>query len=135
MVQIFISSIKTITYDTNFSTENDILLCIGEEITTTFLMNRTFKLYDNSICAVIKYKFICLLSLYTCQSTYAIRKRHIIAVLNISKPWKWKKKKNKKKKKSFGFIGQVVSEKKICLNRPIRNNNCLWWSCLLTNRN
>ena len=30
-------------------------------------------------------------SLYTYQSTYAIRKRHIIAVLHISKPWKWKK--------------------------------------------
>ena len=27
-------------------------------------------------------------SLYTYQSTYAIRKRHIIAVLHISKPWK-----------------------------------------------
>ena len=35
-------------------------------------------------------------SLYTYQSTYAIRKRHIIAVLHISKPWKWKKIKNKK---------------------------------------
>ena len=30
--------------------------------------------------------------LYTYQSTDAIRKRHIIAVLHISKPWKWKKK-------------------------------------------
>jgi hypothetical protein len=30
-------------------------------------------------------------SLYTYQSTYVIRKRHIIAVLHISKPWKWKK--------------------------------------------
>ena len=37
-------------------------------------------------------------SLYTYQSTYAIRKRHIIAVLPISKPWKWKKKKRKRKK-------------------------------------
>ena len=37
-------------------------------------------------------------SLYTYQSTYAIRKRHIIAVLHISKPWKWKKKKEKEKK-------------------------------------
>ena len=27
----------------------------------------------------------------TYQSTGAIRKRHIIAVLHISKPWKWKK--------------------------------------------
>ena len=30
------------------------------------------------------------------QSTYAIRKRHIMAVLHISKPWKWKKKNEKK---------------------------------------
>ena len=37
-------------------------------------------------------------SLYTYQSTYAIRKRHIIAVLHISMPWKCKKKKKKKKK-------------------------------------
>ena len=28
------------------------------------------------------------ISIYTYQSTYAIRKRHIIAVLHISKPWK-----------------------------------------------
>ena len=34
--------------------------------------------------------------LYTYQSTYAIRKRHVIAVLHISKPWKWKKKKIEK---------------------------------------
>jgi hypothetical protein len=29
----------------------------------------------------------------------------------------------------------VVSEEKIFRNRPIRNKNCLWWPCLLTNRN
>jgi len=28
-------------------------------------------------------------SLYTYQPTDAIRKRHIMAVLHISKPWKW----------------------------------------------
>jgi hypothetical protein len=28
----------------------------------------------------------------------------------------------------------VVSEEKICRNRPIRNKNCLWWPCLLANR-
>ena len=28
------------------------------------------------------------------ESTDAIRKRHIIAVLHISQPWKWKKKKH-----------------------------------------
>ena len=31
---------------------------------------------------------------------------------------------------SFGSFGHVVSEK-IFRNRPIRNNNCLWWPCLL----
>ena len=36
---------------------------------------------------------------------------------------------------SFGSFSQVVSEKKIFLNRAIRNKNCLWWPCLLTNRN
>ena len=35
---------------------------------------------------------------------------------------------------SFGSFGQVVSEKKIFLNRPIRNKNCLWWPCLLTDQ-
>ena len=34
-------------------------------------------------------------SLYTYQSTNAIRKRHIIAVLHISKSWKWEKKRIK----------------------------------------
>ena len=28
----------------------------------------------------------------------------------------------------------MVSEEKIFRNPRIRNNNCLWWSCLLTNR-
>jgi hypothetical protein len=36
---------------------------------------------------------------------------------------------------SFGSFGQVVSEEKIFLNRPIRNKNCLWRPCLLTDRN
>ena len=31
----------------------------------------------------------------------------------------------------FGSFGQAVSEKKIFLNRPIRNKNCLWRLCLL----
>ena len=35
---------------------------------------------------------------------------------------------------SFGSFGQAVSEK-IFRNRPIRNKNCLWWPCLLTDRN
>jgi hypothetical protein len=35
---------------------------------------------------------------------------------------------------SFGSFGQVVSEEKIFLNRPIRKKNCLWWPCLLTDR-
>ena len=32
---------------------------------------------------------------------------------------------------SFGSFGQVVSEKKIFLNRPIRNKNCLWQPCFV----
>jgi Zn-finger protein len=32
-------------------------------------------------------------------------------------------------------FGQAVSEEKICLNRQIRNKNCLWQPCLFTNRN
>jgi hypothetical protein len=28
----------------------------------------------------------------------------------------------------------VVSEEKIFKNRPIRNKNCLWWPCLLMDR-
>ena len=35
---------------------------------------------------------------------------------------------------SFGLFGQAVSEEKIFLNQPIRNNNCLWWPCLLMDR-
>ena len=34
---------------------------------------------------------------------------------------------------SFGSFGQAVSEK-IFKNRPIRNKNCLWQSCLLMDR-
>ena len=34
---------------------------------------------------------------------------------------------------SFGSFGQVVSEK-ILKNRPIRNKNCLWWPCSLTDQ-
>ena len=35
---------------------------------------------------------------------------------------------------SFGSFGQAVSEEKIFRNRPIRNKNCMWWPCLLTDR-
>ena len=35
---------------------------------------------------------------------------------------------------SFGSFCQAVSEEKIFRNQPIRNQNCLWWPCLLTNR-
>ena len=35
---------------------------------------------------------------------------------------------------SFGSFGQAVSEEKIFYNRRIRNNNCLRWPCLLTDR-
>ena len=35
---------------------------------------------------------------------------------------------------SFGSFGQVVSEE-ILKKRPIRNKNCLWWPCLLMDRN
>jgi hypothetical protein len=34
---------------------------------------------------------------------------------------------------SFGSFGQAVSEE-IFKNRPIRNKNCLWWPCLLIDR-
>jgi hypothetical protein len=30
-------------------------------------------------------------------------------------------------------MGQTVSEKNL-KNQPIRNKNCLWWPCLLTDR-
>ena len=32
------------------------------------------------------------------------------------------------------FFGKVVSEEKIFLNRTIGNKNCLWWPCLLMDR-
>ena len=35
---------------------------------------------------------------------------------------------------SFGLFGEVVSEEKIFRNQPLRNKNCLWWPCLLTNQ-
>ena len=35
---------------------------------------------------------------------------------------------------SFVSFGQAVSEVKIFRNRPIRNKNCLWQSCLLMDR-
>ena len=35
---------------------------------------------------------------------------------------------------SFGSFGQAVSEEKIFKNQPIRNKNCLWWPCLLMDR-
>jgi hypothetical protein len=34
----------------------------------------------------------------------------------------------------FGSFGKAVSEK-LFKNQPIRNKNCLWWPCLLTDRN
>ena len=34
----------------------------------------------------------------------------------------------------FGPFGLAVSEQKIFRNRPIRNKNCLWWPCLLMDR-
>ena len=52
-------------------------------------------------------------SLYTYQSTYAIRKRHIIAVLHISKPWIWGK---NEKKGGYGVKrGDAVS----CPQAPV----------------
>ena len=35
---------------------------------------------------------------------------------------------------SFGSLSKAVSEEKIFRNGPIRNKNCLWWPCLLRNR-
>jgi hypothetical protein len=35
---------------------------------------------------------------------------------------------------NFGTFGQPVSEEKNFLNQPIRNKNCLWWPCLLMDR-
>ena len=37
--------------------------------------------------------------------------------------------------KVFGTFGKAVSEEKIKKNRPIRNKNCLWRPCLLTDLN
>ena len=34
----------------------------------------------------------------------------------------------------FGSFGQVFSEEKIFRNRPIRNKKCMWWPCLLMDR-
>jgi hypothetical protein len=34
----------------------------------------------------------------------------------------------------LGSFGQAVSEENIFRNQPIRNKNCLWWPCLLANR-
>jgi hypothetical protein len=34
----------------------------------------------------------------------------------------------------FSSFGQAVSEEKILKNRPFRNKNCLWWPCLLMDR-
>ena len=34
----------------------------------------------------------------------------------------------------FGPFSQAFSEQKIFRNRPIRNKNCLWWPCLLMDR-
>jgi hypothetical protein len=31
-------------------------------------------------------------------------------------------------------FGKAASDKKIFRNRPIRNKNCLWWPCLLMDR-
>ena len=36
---------------------------------------------------------------------------------------------------SFRSFDQAVSEEKIFRNRPIRKKNCLWWPCLLMDRN
>ena len=35
---------------------------------------------------------------------------------------------------TFGSFGQTVSEENNSKNQPIRNKNCLWWPCLLTDR-
>ena len=36
---------------------------------------------------------------------------------------------------SFDSFGKTVSEGKIFRNRPIRNKNCMWRPCLLTDQN
>ena len=35
---------------------------------------------------------------------------------------------------SFWSFGHAVSEEKIFKNWPIKNRNCLWWPCLLTDQ-
>ena len=35
---------------------------------------------------------------------------------------------------SFGSFGKAVSRGRSFRNQPIRNKNCLWWPCLLTDR-
>ena len=35
---------------------------------------------------------------------------------------------------TFGSFGQTVSEENNSKNQPIRNKNCLWWPCLLMDR-
>ena len=35
---------------------------------------------------------------------------------------------------NFGSLGQAVSDEKIFRNRPIRNKNCLFQPCLLTDQ-
>ena len=35
---------------------------------------------------------------------------------------------------SFGSFGKTVSEEKNLKYQPIRNKNCLWWPCLLMDR-
>ena len=35
---------------------------------------------------------------------------------------------------TFGSFGKAVAEEKIFKNRPVRNKNCLWWPCLLMDR-
>jgi hypothetical protein len=35
---------------------------------------------------------------------------------------------------SYGSFGQAISEEKLFRNRSIRNKNCLWRPCLLTDR-
>ena len=36
--------------------------------------------------------------------------------------------------RSFGSFGHALSEEKIFWNRPIRNENRLWWPCLIMDR-
>jgi hypothetical protein len=45
----------------------------------------------------------------------------------------WLKASNRCFLPSFGSFSQTVSEKNL-KNQPIRNKSCLWWPCLLTDR-